>query len=165
MMNGAVMLPEFAAVSPAKTAANAKAGRQSREEMRKVCFAMSLAAGAGPDKTEETRHLSGDELKIGRAGQRDERQQKDENIGGPEAPLRPATGFGAERLAPAQPGVAQFVEAGFGDAEQSGRQGRGEAPVIEFGENAADKLGQESVEKLHFFHPRKLRCWPPESEE
>ena len=154
LVNGTVVLPKLADVSPAETAVRANAWRRRREEMRKVCFKKSLDAGAGPDKAEETIQLIGHELKIGRAGQRDELLKKGEDIVRPDATMSTATGFGAERIPPAQPGGAQLVEPGLGDAELRGRRSSVEIADIEIGENAADKLGWKAVEKLLFFIPK-----------
>jgi hypothetical protein len=65
-----------------------------------------------------------------------------------------AAGDGAEGLTAARPSRAQFVEAGLGDAELSGRRGGIEGAGIELAENAADKLGREAVEKLLFSSPQ-----------
>jgi hypothetical protein len=97
--------------------------------------------------------LIGPELKIGRTGERDELRKKGADIGGPEATMRPATGFGVKRIPPAQPRGAQFVEPGFGDAELRGSRGRVEVASIEVGKNAADKLGRKAVEELLLFIP------------
>ena len=158
-VNGTVVLPELADVSPAKTAVSANAGRGSREEMGKVCFEKSLHAGAGTDKAQKTLQLIGHELKIGRAGQRHKLRKKGEDIVGPEATMSTATGLGSERIPPAQPGGAQLVEPGFGDAELRGSRGRVEAASIEIAENAADKLGWKAVEKLLLFIPES--CTAP----
>ena len=83
LVNGTVVLPKLADVSPAKTAVGANAWRRSREEMRKVCLKKSLHAGPGTDKAQETLALIGHELKIGRAGQRHKLLKKGEDIVGP----------------------------------------------------------------------------------
>ena len=153
LVNGAVVLPKLADVSPAKPAVSADARRRSWEEMRKVRFEKSLHAGAGTDKAEEPLQLIGDELKIRRAGKRYELREKGEDITRPEAPMSAAAGFGAERIPPAQPRGAQLVEPGLGDAELRGSRGGVQAAGIETGENAADKLGRKAVEKLLLFIP------------
>ena len=76
MVDGAVVLPKLADVSPAKTAVSANAGRRSREQKRKVRFQKGLHAGTGTDKAEKTLQLIGHELKIGRAGQAQTAQEK-----------------------------------------------------------------------------------------
>ena len=117
-------------------------------------FEKSLDAGAGPNKAEEPLQLIGHELKIGRTGERDELRKKGADMGRPSAPMGPAAGFGVERLPPAQPRGAQFVEPGFGKAQLRGRRGRVEVARIEIAENAADKLGRKAVEELFLFIPQ-----------
>jgi hypothetical protein len=154
LVNGTVVLPKLADVRPAETAVRANAWRWRREEMGKVCFEKGLDAGAGPDKAKETLQLIGDELKIGRAGQRDELLKKGEDIVRPDAPMSTAAGLGAERIPSAQPGGAQFVEPGLGDAQRQGSRSSIEMAGIELAENAADKLGRKAVEKLSLFIPK-----------
>jgi hypothetical protein len=118
-----------------------------------VRFKKRLDAGTGTDKAQETLHFIGHELKIGRLGQRHKLLKKSADFVRPGAPVSTAAGFGAERITPGQPSGAQLVEAGLGDAELPGSGGRVEAAVIELGENAADGLGRQSVEKLLLFIP------------
>ena len=116
-------------------------------------FEKGLDAGAGADKAEEPLHFIGHELKIERLAQRDKLLKKSADVVRPDAPVGTAAGDGAEGLTAARPSRAQFVEAGLGDAELSGRRGGIEGAGIELAENAADKLGREAVEKLLFFIP------------
>ena len=153
LVDGAVVLPKLADVSPAKTAVSANAWRRSREQKRKVRFEKGLDAGAGADKAEEPLHFIGHELKIERLAQRDKLLKKSADVVRPDAPVGTAAGDGAEGLTAARPSRAQFVEAGLCDAELSGRRGGIEGAGIELAENAADKLGREAVVKLLFFIP------------
>jgi hypothetical protein len=118
-----------------------------------VRFEKGLDAGAGADKAEEPLHFIGHELKIERLAHRDKLLKKSADVVRPDAPVGTAAGDGAEGLTAARPSRAQFVEAGLGDAELSGRRGGIEGAGIELAENAADKLGREAVEKLLFFIP------------
>jgi hypothetical protein len=63
-------------------------------------------------------------------------------------------------ITPAQPSEAQLVEAGLGDAELPGSRSRVEVAIIEHGENAADELGREAVEKLLHFIPASCTTPP-----
>jgi hypothetical protein len=119
-----------------------------------VRFEKGLDAGAGADKAEEPIHFIGHELKIERLAQRDKLLKKSADVVRPDAPVGTAAGDGAEGLTAALPSRAQFVEAGLGDAELSGRRGGIEGAGIELAENAADKLGREAVEKLLFSSPQ-----------
>jgi len=92
-------------------------------------------------------------LKIERLAQRDKLLKKSADVVRPDAPVGTAAGDGAEGLTAARPSRAQFVEAGLGDAELSGRRGGIEGAGIELAENAADKLRREAVVKLLFFIP------------
>ena len=116
-------------------------------------FEKGLDAGAGADKAEEPLHFIGHELKIERLAQRDKLVKKSADVVRPDAPVGTAASDGAEGLTAARPSRAQFVEAGLGDAELSGRRGGIEGAGIELAENAADKLGREAVVKLLFFIP------------
>jgi hypothetical protein len=118
-----------------------------------VRFEKGLDAGAGADKAEEPIHFIGHELKIERLAHRDKLLKKSADVVRPDAPVGTAAGDGAEGLTAARPSRAQFVEAGLGDAELSGRRGGIEGAGIELAENAADKLGREAVGKLLFFIP------------
>ena len=160
LVNGAVVLPKLADVSPAKTAVSANAGRRSREQKRKVRFEKGLDAGAGAYKAEEPLHFIGHELKIERLAQRDKLLKKSADAVRPDAPVGTAAGDGAEGLTAARPSRAQFVEAGLGDAELSGRRGGIEGAGIELAENAADKLGREAVVMLFFFIPANCTTLP-----
>lgn len=116
-------------------------------------FEKGLDAGAGADKAEEPLHFIGHELKIERLAHRDKLLKKSADVVRPDAPVGTAAGDGAEGLTAARPSRAQFVEAGLGDAELSGRRGGIEDAGIELAENAAGKLGREAVVKLLFFIP------------
>jgi hypothetical protein len=118
-----------------------------------VRFEKGLDAGAGADKAEEPLHFIGHELKIERLAQRDKLVKKSADVVRPDAPVGTAASDGAEGLTAARPSRAQFVEAGLGDAELSGRRGGIEDAGIELAENAAGKLGREAVVKLLFFIP------------
>jgi len=49
LVNGAVVLPKLADVSPAKTAVSANAWRRSREQKRKVRFEKGRGSGSGDE--------------------------------------------------------------------------------------------------------------------
>lgn len=146
LVDGTVVLPEFADESPAKPAVSANARRRSRQKVGKMRFEKSLYAGTSPDKAEEAFALIGHELEIGRAGERDELCKKGEDIVGPDAAMGATTGFGAKGIPTLEPSGTQFVEAGFGDAELHSSRGSVECGGIKIGENAADKLGWKAVD-------------------
>ena len=153
LVDGAVVLPKLADVSPAKAAVSANAGRRSWEQMREVFFEVSLHAGTSADEAVEALEFIGDELKIGRGGERDELGKKGEDIRGPDTAMRAAAGYGAEGIPPLEPSGTQFVEPSFSDAELRGSRGSVESGGIKIGEDAADKLGWKAVDKLLLFIP------------
>lgn len=88
LMDGAVVLPKFADVGPAKTAVGANARRRSRKKMREVFFEISLNAGACADEAVKSLEFIRHELEIGRAREGQKLLQKSEDVARPERTMR-----------------------------------------------------------------------------
>ena len=150
LMDGAVVLPKFADMSPAKTPVGANARRRNREQMREVFFEISLNAGTSADEAVKPLEFIGHELEIGRTREGQKLLQKSDDVARPERTMRATARLWAKGALPSEPGGTEFVETRLCDPELRGGGGSINGGIVKSRENPADKLRRQAMDKLLF---------------
>jgi len=118
LVDGAVVLEEFAEAGAAESAVGAWFFRGRGDEAGQVDFDVGFDAGAGAFEAVEAQEFVGDELEVAGGLERDEFPQEGDGGLRPGAALVAAAGVDVECLAVSEPAGAKLVEAGFAYMEE-----------------------------------------------
>ena len=151
LVDGAVVLPEFADGGAAEPAIDTLLSGRERNEMGEVAFDVGLDARTRPDKAAEAFEFVGDKLEVGWVLNGQEAFEKSVDLGGPEAAAIASARFRAVGVATGEPVGLHPVELGSADT-QLGGGGRGvEEAVVEFLECLEDEFRWQAVGDLWLF--------------
>ena len=151
LVNGTVVLPEFADVGATEAAINPRLASQRGHKVGVVGLDVGLDRRAGPDPATEPLQLICDELVVGRILKREELDEKAMNLGGPNRALVSAAGLWSEGGRHAQPSGAQLVEPRATHSQMGGSGESVERSGIEVGEDVADKFDGKTMDELLVF--------------
>ena len=151
MVDGAVVLEEFAEAGAAESAVGAWFFRGRGDEAGQVDFDVGFDAGAGAFETVEAQEFVGDELEVAGGLERDEFAQEGDGGLGPGGALVAAAGVDVECLAVSEPAGAKLVEAGFAYMEELAGLGGIDVAGVEVLEGLLDEVEGMAVDELALF--------------
>ncbi len=151
LVNGAVVLPEFADGRATEAPVNTLLLWRGDDKMREVALDVSLGGGAGTFESAKAFHLIADKLVVGRVLKGQELLEEGMDPRGPEATAVPATCFGPVGLAVAKPVGSQPVQPGPADTELCGGALGIQQARVEVFEGSEDELRWQAVEYLFLF--------------
>lgn len=120
LVNGTVVLIEFANAGTTKAPVDLFFAQRRRHEMGKVRFDMRFDAGSSAFEIAESVHFIRHELVVWRVLQREEVLEKGAHVFGPSAGATAAAGLGLIGLPVAQVIGPEIIEPGFADAQMFG---------------------------------------------
>jgi hypothetical protein len=151
LVDGAVVLPEFADVRTTEAPIDARFAHRRGHEVRIVGLDVCLYRGTGANQTTEAHEFVGDELIVGRVLQWQKIFQKRFGFWGPLSASITATGGRLEAIAPVQEVGSKLVEPGTAHPEMDGCSGGVECACVEVVEDATDVSEGLAVDELLFF--------------
>ena len=141
LVDGSVVLPEFADAGTAETPVAARGLWQNGEQAGEVIFSKSLDAGACALEAKEPFEFIRSELEIRRSGERKKGAEKSDDVLRPSRAMSATAGSGQEGIATSEPGGAELIEPGFADAELSGSTRGVQVAIVKSSEDAEDEIG------------------------
>ncbi len=157
LMDGGVVLPQFAQTGPFPAAAGPGRGRGRTDQEREVSAGVSGDRFAVTDESEAGGQFVGDELIIGRSLERQEGLQELLDLGGPGGAMVAAGEAEGEGGWLLQPSGAQTKKVGPTDAQELGGGGRVKVATVESVERLVEELEGETFGEL-VFCKRLLIC-------
>jgi len=151
LVDGAVVLEEFAETGAAEAAIGARFFPGRGNEVGQVGFDVGFDAGAGAFEAVEAQEFVGDELEVAGGLERDEFAQEGGGGLGLGSALVAAAGVEEECLAVLEPAGAKLVEAGFADMEELAGLRRIDVAGVEGVEGVLDEVEGMTVEELALF--------------
>ena len=151
LVDGAVVLEEFAETGAAEAAVGARFFPDRRDEVGQVGFDVGFDAGSGAFEAVEAQEFVGDELEVAWGLERDEFAQEGDGGLGPGGALVAAAGVEMECLTVLEPAGSKLVEAGFADMEELAGLCRVDVADIEGVEGLLDEVKGMAVEELALF--------------
>ena len=146
LVNGAVVLPEFADVRTTKAPIDARFASRSGHEVPIVGLDVCLHRGAGANQTTEALKFVGDQLIVGRVLEWQKILQKCFGFSWPfSSPITPAGG-GLEASAPLEEVALKLVKPGTAHPKMGGCRGGVERTRVEVVEDVADESGWLAVD-------------------
>ena len=150
LVDGGIMLPQFAQAGAFPAAAGLGQGRGRADQQREVSAGVSGDGFAVADEGEAGGQFVGDELIVGRPLERQEGLQKLPDLGGPGGAMVAAGEAEGEGGGLPQPGGAQAEEVGPADAQELGGGVRVQVAAVESVERLVEELEGEAIGELMF---------------
>ena len=151
LVDGAVVLPEFADGGAAEPAIDTLLSGRERYQVGEVKFDVGLDARTRPNKAAEAFQLVGDKLEVGRVLNGQEAFEKGMDLGGPEAAVVASARFRAVGVTTGEPGGLHAVELGSADTQLVGGGLGVQEAVVESVECLEDELRWQAVDDLLLF--------------
>jgi hypothetical protein len=151
LVDGAVVLPEFANMGAAEASVGPVLARAGGHQVGEVGLDVGLDVGAGAFEPAEPLQFVGHELIVRRTLQGQEAFQKGDGLCGPWPVMAAAAGLRGEVVPITEELGSQFVEPGAAHVEVGCRGGRVEETRVELAENLPDEFGRQAMDELCFF--------------
>jgi len=151
LVDGAVVLPEFADGGAAKSAIDTFLSGRERNEVGEVKFDVGLNARTRPNKSTEPFEFVGDKLEVRRVLNGQKAFEKGVDLVGPEAAVVASARFWAVGITTGKPGGLHAVELGSADTQLGGGGLGVQEAVVESVECLEDELRWQAVGDLLLF--------------
>ena len=151
LVDGAIVLPEFANMGAAEASVGPVFARAGGHQMGEVRLDVGFDVGAGAFEPAEPLKLIGYELIVRRTLQGQEAFQKGNGLCWPWSVMAAATGLRGEVVPITEELGSQFVEPGAAHTKVGCRSGSVQGTRVELAENLPDKFGRQAMDELCFF--------------
>ena len=151
LVDGTVVLPEFAGIGTAEAAIGARLSRRGGNELGEVCFGVGFDGGAGAGKVEKPEQFVANELVVGRVPNRQEGLKKSEDVRRPRGVVVAAAGHRLKRALVFKPIGSQLVKARLANPKLMAGRCRVEQSGVEVGQGATEKPGGQAMNDLWLF--------------
>lgn len=151
LVDGAVVLPEFAEAGAAEAAMGAGFGSGLGDEVGKVGLGVGLDGGSGFVEVVKAHQLVADELVVGRVLQGEEVAQEGPDVLGPRAVVVPAAGCDFQAGTFFEPASAKGIEAAAADPEGMAGGCGAQAALMKATEGLEKEPRGQAVEDLALF--------------
>jgi len=133
LVDGAVVLPEFAGIGTAEAAISARLSRRGGDELGEVYFGVGFDSGAGAGKVEKPEQVIADKFVIGRVPSSQEGLEKSADVRRPRGVVVATAGRRLKRAFVFEPIGSQLVKARLADPKLLAGRCRVEQSGIEVG--------------------------------